>query len=126
MAITSGLLAITRISQRSQDPGGAAALADSYINFPNPFAAGRAETRFAFNLTEAATVGRAMAEALAYTPRVPEEVVYAYPGERRWKKIFFSDPTFHEPEYMAIDLRSKYAFEAIGTATTRKSVRVLG
>ena len=67
-------------------------------------------------LTEAATVGRAMAEALAYAPRVPNEVVYAYPGERRWKRIFFSDPTFHEPEYMAIDLRSKYAFEAIGTA----------
>jgi hypothetical protein len=67
-------------------------------------------------LTEAATVGRAMAEALAYAPRVPDEVVYAYPGERRWKKIFFSDPTFHEPDYMAIDLRAKYAFEAIGTA----------
>jgi hypothetical protein len=67
-------------------------------------------------LTEGATVGRAMAEALAYAPRVPDEVVYAYPGERRWKKIFFSDPTFHEPGYMAIDLRSKYAFEAIGTA----------
>ena len=67
-------------------------------------------------LTQAATVGRAMAKTLAYAPRVPNEVVYAYPGERRWKKIFFSDPTFHEPEYMAIDLRSKYAFEAIGTA----------
>ena len=67
-------------------------------------------------LTEAATVGRAMAKSLAYSPRVPGEIVYAYPGERRWKKIFFSDPTFHESEYMAIDLRSKYAFEAIGTA----------
>ncbi len=67
-------------------------------------------------LTAGATVGRAMAEALAYAPRVPDEVVYAYPGKRRWKKIFFSDPTFHEAEYMAIDLRSKYAFEAIGTA----------
>jgi len=66
--------------------------------------------------TEAATVGRAMAEALAFTPRVPQDIVYAYPGERHWKKIFFADPTFHEPEYMAIDLRSKYAFEAIGTA----------
>jgi hypothetical protein len=67
-------------------------------------------------LTEGATVGRAMAKTLAYAPRVPKDVVYAYPGERQWKKIFFSDPTFHEPEYMAIDLRSKYAFEAIGTA----------
>ncbi|MEE4218190.1 MAG: DUF1254 domain-containing protein [Xanthomonadales bacterium] len=67
-------------------------------------------------LTEAATVGRAMAEALAFAPRVPQEIVYAYPGERHWKKIFFADPTFHEPEYLAIDLRTKYAFEAIGTA----------
>jgi len=67
-------------------------------------------------LTEAATVGRAMAETLAYSPRVPRDVLYAYPGKRQWKKIFFADPSFHEPEYMAIDLRSKYAFEAIGTA----------
>jgi hypothetical protein len=67
-------------------------------------------------LTKGATVGRAMAKTLAYAPRVPDDVVYAYPGKRKWKKIFFSDPTFHEPEYMAIDLRSKYAFEAIGTA----------
>lgn len=67
-------------------------------------------------LTEAATVGRAMAKTLAYVPRVPSETLYPYPGERRWKRIFFSDPTFHEPEYMAIDLRAKYAFEAIGTA----------
>ena len=67
-------------------------------------------------LTEAAIVGRAMAEVLAYNPRVPRDVLYAYPGKRQWKKIFFADPTFHEPEYMAIDLRSKYAFEAIGTA----------
>jgi hypothetical protein len=58
-------------------------------------------------LTEAATVGRAMAETLAYVPRVPTETLYPYPGERRWKRIFFSDPTFHEPEYMAIDLRAK-------------------
>ncbi|MEZ4598959.1 MAG: DUF1254 domain-containing protein [Syntrophotaleaceae bacterium] len=67
-------------------------------------------------LTEGATVGRAMATTLAYAPRVPNAVVYAYPAERHWKKIFFSDPTFHEPEYMAIDLRTKYTFEAIGTA----------
>jgi len=67
-------------------------------------------------LTQGAIVGRAMAKTLAYAPRVPGDIVYAYPGERRWKRIFFSDPTFHEPEYMAIDLRSKYAFEAIGTS----------
>lgn len=67
-------------------------------------------------LSEAATAGRAMAKALAWAPRVSDDILYAYPGERRWKKIFFGDPTFHEPEFMAIDLRSKYAFEAIGTA----------
>ena len=67
-------------------------------------------------LSEGAAMGRAMAEALAYSPRVSADILYAYPGERRWKKIFFSDPTFHEPEYMAIDLRTKYAYEAIGTA----------
>lgn len=67
-------------------------------------------------LTEGAVVGRAMAKALAWAPRVPKEIVSEYPGKRRWKKIFFGDPTFHTPDYMAIDLRSKYAFEAIGTA----------
>ena len=67
-------------------------------------------------LTEGATVGRAMAKALAWAPRVPEDMVYPYLGERRWKNIFFGDPTFHTPEYLAVDLRSKYAFEAIGTA----------
>ena len=67
-------------------------------------------------LTEAAEVGRATAKALAWKPRIPEDTVYAYPGERKWKHIFFGDPTFHTPDYMAIDQRSKYAFEAIGTA----------
>jgi len=35
---------------------GAAGLADSYINFPNPFAAGREQTNFAFNLPESGRV----------------------------------------------------------------------
>ena len=67
-------------------------------------------------LTQAAEVGRAMAKTLAWKPRMPEDVLYAYPGKRYWKYIFFGDPTFHTPDYMAIDQRSKYAFEAIGTA----------
>ena len=67
-------------------------------------------------LTEAAEVGRAMAKTLAWQSRIPKETVYAYPGKRNWKHIFFGDPTFHTPDYMAIDQRSKYAFEAIGTA----------
>lgn len=67
-------------------------------------------------LTEAAEVGRAMAKTLAWKPRVPKDTVYAYPGKRNWKHIFFGDPTFHTPDYMAIDQRAKFAFEAIGTA----------
>jgi hypothetical protein len=98
---------------RSQDMAMLGVLETLGIAHGRPF---EPDERMKAILTEAATVGRAMAEALAYAPRVPKEIVYAYPGERRWKKIFFADPTFHEPEYMAIDLRSKYAFEAIGTA----------
>ncbi len=43
---------------------GKAALADSYINFPNPFAAGREQTSFAFNLDQPATVSLCI-----WTPR---------------------------------------------------------
>lgn len=67
-------------------------------------------------LEEAAIVGRAMAKTLAWAPRIPDNVLYAYPGQRRWKYVFFGDPTFHTPNYMTIALRAKYAFEAIGTA----------
>jgi hypothetical protein len=67
-------------------------------------------------LTQAAEVGRAMAKTLAWSARIPDKVLYAYPGKRRWKYIFFGDPTFHTPDYMAIDMRAKYAFEAIGTS----------
>jgi hypothetical protein len=67
-------------------------------------------------LTEAAVVGRAMAKTIAWQSRIPKEVLYAYPGKRHWKYIFFGEPTFHTPDYMAIDKRSKYMFEAIGTA----------
>ena len=67
-------------------------------------------------LTDAATVGRAMAKTLAWKPRIPQDVLYAYPGKRQWKNIFFGDPTFHTPDYMAVNMRTKYAFEAIGTA----------
>ncbi|MFT5699170.1 MAG: hypothetical protein ACI8ZB_002027 [Desulforhopalus sp.] len=67
-------------------------------------------------LTEAAVVGRAMAKTLAWQSRIPKDTLYAYPGKRQWKHIFFGDPAFQTPDYMAIDQRSKYAFEAIGTA----------
>jgi hypothetical protein len=98
---------------RAQDMAMLGVLQTLGITHGQPF---EPDPRMKAILTEAATVGRAMAEALAFAPRVPADIVYAYPGKRRWKKIFFADPTFHEPEYMAIDLRSKYAFEAIGTA----------
>lgn len=67
-------------------------------------------------LTDAAVVGRAMAKTIAYQPRMPQNQLYAYPGKRHWKHIFFGNVTFHEPGYMAIDQRTKYAFEAIGTS----------
>ncbi|MGB5702003.1 MAG: DUF1254 domain-containing protein, partial [Polyangiales bacterium] len=84
---------------RSQDMAMLGVLESLGIAHGQPF---EPDARMTAILTEAATVGRAMAEALAFAPRVPKEIVYAYPGERRWKKIFFADPTFHEPEYMAI------------------------
>lgn len=67
-------------------------------------------------LTEAAEVGRAMAKTVAWQPRIAKEVLYAYPDKRQWKYIFFGDPTFHTPEYMAIDQRARFMWEAIGTA----------
>jgi len=67
-------------------------------------------------LTEAAEVGRAMAKTVAWQPRTVDDTLYPYPGKRQWKYIFISDPTFHTAKYMAIDLRSRYTWEAIGTA----------
>ncbi len=67
-------------------------------------------------LTEAAKKGRAMAEVVAWHPRVPEKDLHPYDGSP-WKKIFISeDPTFHTPDYLAIDQRTRYGFEAIGTS----------
>lgn len=74
------------------------------------------DTRMKKIFAEAAEVGRAMAKTLAWQPRIPEKILYAYPGKRQWKHIFFGNPIFHTADYMAIDQRSKYAFEAIGTA----------
>ncbi len=67
-------------------------------------------------LTEAAKVGQAMAKTVAWRPRIARDILYAYPGTRQWKYIFFSDPSFHTPEHMEIDLRTRYTWEAIGTA----------
>ncbi len=68
-------------------------------------------------LTDAAVTGRAMAKVIAWRPRIPAEILYAYPGERQWKRIFtLEDPTFHTPDFLAIDHRTRYAWEAFGTA----------
>lgn len=67
-------------------------------------------------LTAAAQKGRAMAEVMAWHPRVPREDLHPYDGSP-WKKIFISeDPTFHTPDYLSIDQRTRYGFEAIGTS----------
>jgi len=98
---------------RSQDMAMLGMLETLGIAHGQPF---EPDERMRTILTEAAVVGRAMAKSLAWAPRMPEDVVYAYPGKRHWKYIFFGNPTFHTPDYMAIDQRTKYAFEAIGTA----------
>jgi hypothetical protein len=67
-------------------------------------------------LTAAAKKGRAMAEVVAWHPRVPEKELHPYDGSP-WKKIFISeDPTFHSADYLLIDQRTRYGFEAIGTS----------
>lgn len=98
---------------RSQDMAMLGILETLGIAHGRPF---KPDARLKKILTQAAVVGRAMAKTLAWQPRMPQDVLYAYPGKRQWKNIFFGDPTFHTADYMAIDQRSKYAFEAIGTA----------
>ena len=98
---------------RSQDMAMLGMLETLGIAHGRPF---KPDQRLRAILTQAAEVGRAMAKTLAWQARIPKDVLYAYPGKRKWKHIFFGDPTFHTPDYMAIDQRSKYAFEAIGTA----------
>jgi len=67
-------------------------------------------------LTAAAKKGRAMAEVVAWHPRVPKKSLHPYKGSP-WKNLFISaDPTFHTPDYLAVDQRSRYGFEAIGTS----------
>lgn len=67
-------------------------------------------------LTAAAKKGRAMAEVVAWHPRVPQKDLHPYDGSP-WKKLFISeDPTFHSPDYLIIDQRTRYGFEAIGTS----------
>jgi hypothetical protein len=77
---------------RSQDMAMLGMLETLGIAHGKPF---EPDARMKKILSEAAIVGRAMAKALAWQPRIPKETVYAYPGKRNWKHIFFGDPTFH-------------------------------
>ncbi len=98
---------------RAQDMAMLGILATLGIAHGRPF---EPDERMKKILTEAARVGRAMAKTIAWSPRIPSDLLYVYPGNRHWKNIFFGDPIFHTRDYMAIDQRTKYGFEAIGTA----------
>jgi hypothetical protein len=76
-------------------------------------------------MDEAATVGRAMAKTVAWKPRWPVELLYAYP-DRHWKWIFVvEDPTFQTENNLIIDQRTRFGFEAIGTAKAM-TTRIVG
>ena len=56
-------------------------------------------------LTEAAKMGRAIAETVSWHPRVPKKDLHTY-KRSTWKRIFISDdPTFPTPDYLAIEQR---------------------
>ena len=68
-------------------------------------------------LVEAAEVGLAMAKTVGWYSRMPKEKLYFAPGKRQWKWLFTVDnPWFRTPDYMQIDERTRFAYEAIGTA----------
>lgn len=68
-------------------------------------------------LGEAAVVGRAMAKTVAWRPRLDDATLYAYPGSRKWKKLFVvEDVTFHTPDFLMVDARARWGFEAVGTS----------
>ncbi len=68
-------------------------------------------------LTDAAILGKAMTQAIGWHSRTPEEALYLAPGEREWKWLFTLDnPWFRGPGYLNVDERTRFAWEAIGTA----------
>ena len=75
-------------------------------------------------LSKGAKTGRVMAETISWHPRVPKENLYPFAGSP-WKRLFISDdPTFHTPDYLAIDERTRFGFEAIGTSKSMVVVAV--
>ncbi len=68
-------------------------------------------------LTEAAEVGLAMAKTVGWHSRTRKEKLYFAPEKRQWKWLFAVDnPWFRTPDYMQIDERTRFTYEAIGTA----------
>jgi hypothetical protein len=66
---------------------------------------------------EAAVVGDAMAKTVGWTSRSPKENLYLVPGKRQWKWLFVLDnPWFRTDDYLVIDERTRFSYEAIGTA----------
>jgi hypothetical protein len=68
-------------------------------------------------LSEAAVVGQAMAKTVGWHSRTPKKKLYFAPGKRQWTWLFAVDgPFFRTPNYMQIDERTRFTYEAIGTA----------
>jgi hypothetical protein len=68
-------------------------------------------------LAEAAVVGVAMAKTVGWQSRSPKEQLYLVPGKRQWKWLFVLDnPWFRTDDYLVIDERTRFTYEAIGTA----------
>ena len=68
-------------------------------------------------LAEAAVVGEAMAKTVGWQSRSPKEQLYLAPGKRNWKWLFVLDnPWFRTDDYLVIDERTRFTYEAIGTA----------
>jgi len=68
-------------------------------------------------LSEAAEVGLAMAKTIGWQSRSPREQLYLAPGKRQWKWLFVLDnPWFRTDDYLVIDERTRFTYEAIGTA----------
>lgn len=66
---------------------------------------------------DAAEVGLAMAKTVGWHSRTDAKQLYLAPGKRQWKWLFVVDnPWFRKPEYLVIDERTRYSYEAIGTA----------
>lgn len=68
-------------------------------------------------LADAVEVGVAMARTVGWDSRSPKEQLYYAPGKRQWKWLFVLDnPWFRTPNYLVIDERTRFTYEAIGTA----------